>query len=318
MTEVEALFHASAAVLLLCLIFHHPAVAGKLGRRGFVTLVAGSLIPLLDFAVFYFRAEDRIAFLVQDHLFYGLFPAMLLIAASAALGRALTDGRTAWGLFACLSAGYLVHLLLALLTPEGVPLLAPFSARTAGLPLFSGGHPLLVGLLIFLLVCVEALPRLRGAVFIASAALLAVYVAAGAVQYGTIAYRARALANGDSTVSVEPANPWLTRWLVTVADDETYQVRRHGLDMGAFQAPEILPRWNDETLMVRLLADETVNRFYYRVFRHPVVRLEVSGNQFTLIMQELKDQFPLVPGRTFYYEADQDGRNRFYQVQRFD
>ena len=45
---------------------------------------------------------------------------------------------------------------------------------------------------------------------------------------------------------------------------------------------------------------------------------QAAGAQITLIMHELKDLFPPVPGRTFYYEADHDGRNRLYQVQRFD
>jgi hypothetical protein len=35
-------------------------------------------------------------------------------------------------------------------------------------------------------------------------------------------------------------------------------------------------------------------------------------------MQELQNQTPLVPGPTFYLETDLTGRNRFYQLQRFD
>ena len=318
MTEFDALLHSAAAVLLLCLLFHHPRVAGSFGRGGFALLVAGSLIPLLDFVIFYFRANDRIEFLTQPHLFYGLLYGLLLIAVVSVLSAFLAGPRMARAVFAFLAGGYLLHLLLAVTTPEGAPLLTPFTAWRPRLPLFTGGHPMLVALLVALLAVLEGFPRYSRYVFRVGLGLLGLYFLAGAGQFGYISLQARGLAAPEGRVYVEPANAWLSRWLVTVADDEIYQVRRHGVDMQEFEEPEILPRWNDESLMIRLLADRTVNTFYYQVFRHPVVRTEENGSQYTLIMQELTDQFPLVPGRTLYYETDAGGRNRFYQLQRFD
>lgn len=318
MSEVDALFNAATAVLLICLMFHHPVIALRFGRLGFVSLVAGSLIPLLDFVLFYFRAEDRISYLVQDHLFYGLFYGLLLIALLAALGRLLGSVRLGETMLLFLAGGYFLHLLLALLTPSGVPLLAPYYAQRTALPMFFPGHTLLLIVLACVLAFLEALPRHGRFVFTVGLLLLVLYAGAGVGQYGYISFRASDLAGKDGQVYVEPANAWLTEWLVTVADEESYQIRRHAVHLREFDDPEVMPRWNDQTLMVRLLADETVNRFYSRVFRHPVVRMEENGSELTLIMQELEDQFPLVPGRTFYYEADRAEKNRFYQVQRFD
>lgn len=318
MTEVEALLHSAAAVLLLCLAFHHPRLAGRIGRWGFALMLAGSLIPLLDFAIFYFSAHDRIDFLTQPPVFYGVFNGLVLIGIVSGLTAFLVNARAAVSVAAVLCAGYFLHLLLALLTPEGVPLLSPFSAWRPRLPFFTGGHPLLVALLVLVLVLVESFQRYSRITLRAGVLLLVLYILAGTGQFAYIALQARTLAAPGSSVYVEPSNAWLTRWLVTVADGEVYQVRRHGVNMPGFEQPEILPRWNDESLMIQLLADPTVNHFYYQVFRHPVVRTEADGAQYTLIMQELADQFPLVPGRTLYYESDAEGRNRFYQLQRFD
>lgn len=318
MTEFEALLHSAASILLLCVVFHHPRVAQFCGRWGLALMLTGSMIPLLDFAIFYFRADDRIDFLTQAPIFYGLFYGLILIGAVSVLTVFLFDARTARFAGVLLATGFLLHLLLALLTPQGAPLLAPFTAWRPRLPFFPGGHPLLVALLVLLLALLEGFPRFAKHIFRAGVTLLLLYFLAGAGQYGYISVQARTLAADGESVYVEPSNAWLTRWLVTVADDELYQVRQHGVDLVDFVPPDILPRWNNQGLTIRLLADRTVNRFYYQVFRHPVVRTEANGSRYTLIMQELKDQFPLVPGKTLYYETDAEGGNRFYQLQRFD
>jgi hypothetical protein len=79
-----------------------------------------------------------------------------------------------------------------------------------------------------------------------------------------------------------------------------------------------VPRWNDEALFLKLLGDPVVNRFYFRVFRHPVVRLDVSGAQLTLLMEELVHPGSPASGPAFYVESDASGRKRFYQLQRFN
>lgn len=318
MTEIEALLHSAAAVLLLCLAFHHPTVKRRWGSQVFSLMLAGSLIPLLDYGIFYFQAHDRIDFLSQPPIFYGLFYGSVLIGAIATLAIFLVNARAALRVAGALFAGYALHQCLALLTPEGVPLLEPFSAWRLRLPLFTGGHPLLLALLVLLLTLLEGFRRYSRYTLRLAVVLLLVYFTAGAGQFGYISLQARSLAAPGSSVYVEPGNAWLTRWLVTVADSEVYQVRLHGVDMAEFDQPEILPRWNDESLMIRMLADPTVNHFYYQVFRHPVVRTEASGSQYTLIMHELVDQFSLVPGKTLYYESDAESGNRFYQLQRFD
>lgn len=318
MTEVEALLHSAVAVLLSCVAFHFSSFSRRCGRWGFGLIAAGSLIPLLDYLIFYINARDRIDFLTQAPIFYGLFYGLVLIGSIAALTVFLASVRRAVSVGAALTAGYLLHLLLALMTPEGVPLLEPFSAWRPRLPFFTGGHPVLLGLLVVILLLVEGFQRYSRYTLRLGAGLLVLYLAAGVGQFAYISWQARSLATAGSQVYVEPGNVWLTRWLVTVADEEVYQVRMHGVDKAEFGQPEILPRWNDESLMIRLLADRTVNHYYYQVFRHPVVRTEANGSQYTLIMQELLDQFPLVPGRTLYYESDTEGGNRFYQLQRFD
>jgi hypothetical protein len=318
MTESEVLLHAAAAVLLLCLAYHHPGWSRRLGRGGFAVMICGALVPVLDLLLFYVRAGDRIDFLTQDPFFSAPFYGALLIGAAAFLVAFVAGTGFAARLFVLLAAGYLLHLALAALTPVGASLLYPFLPGRHGLSLFYAGHSLLVGLLVVILLLLEGLPRFRRLTAGAAMLLLGVYVLAGAGQFIFVTVSARHLTPPGARLSVQPATPWLHRWLVTVTEPRTYRVRRHGIDMGTFEAPEDLERWNDEGLMTHLLGDPTVARFYHQVFRHPVARLESTDLRVTLIMQEAGDLAPPVPGRTFYFEVDHEGRNRFYQVQRFD
>jgi hypothetical protein len=49
-----------------------------------------------------------------------------------------------------------------------------------------------------------------------------------------------------------------------------------------------------------------------------VVRLDVSGAQLTLLMEELVHPGSPASGPAFYVESDASGRKRFYQLQRFN
>lgn len=318
MTESDVLLQAAAVVLLLCLAYHHPGLSGRLGRGGFAVLIAGALVPVLDLVWFYLRASDRIEFLTQPPMVAGLCYGTLLIGAVAALAGFLIGPERAGRTFVLLMGGFLLYQALELLTPAGAPLFSPFLPRRVALPLFPVGHPLLVGALLVMLVAHEALPRFRRSVGWVSAALLGLYVVAGGGQYAHLTLKAAELAPPGTELSVEPDDPWLHRWLITVTERGSYQMRRQGIEVPQFGPPEELQRWNDEALLIRLLSDPTVERFFQQVFRHPVVRVEATDLRVTLIMQEAEDQAPPVPGPTFYYEVDHEGHNRFYQVQRFD
>lgn len=317
MTESELLLHATVAVLLLCLGCHHSGWARRLGRPAFSLMICGALLPLLDLLLFYLRASDRVALFSEPPFFSALFYGLLSLAGLAALTAFLAGLAVAARVFLLLLAGYLLNQVLALFTPAGAALLAPFNPVRQSLPLFYSGHALLLGVLVLALILLEALPRHRRAAGWTAVGLLLAYVLAGVGQYTYMVHAARHLGSEAAEISVEPASPWLTRWLVTVVEGNTYQVRRHGLDEGHFEEPEILERWNDEVMMAHLLGDPTVSLFFRRVFRHPVARLESTDLRVTLIMREAGDFAPPVPGRTFLYEADHEGRNRFYQVQRF-
>ena len=90
------------------------------------------------------------------------------------------------------------------------------------------------------LVLLEALPQWRRIVGGAAVAALVIYGVAGAGQYTYMSLAARGLAPEGATVSIEPASPWLFRWLLLVETRETFQVRRHGMISEAIEAPETL------------------------------------------------------------------------------
>ncbi|HKI96967.1 MAG TPA: hypothetical protein VKB51_00700 [bacterium] len=318
MIERDLLLNSTAAILLGTLAWHYPALRRSWGRRGFALYVLGTLLPFLDTAVQHVTTDDRIGFLSAQPLFQAPLYGLALIGALAVLVGFALSPRPALAMALGLGAGYAAHVVLSLLTPAGWPLLAPWTAERIALPILPAGHVLLLLVLFPLLIATEALPRWRRWIAPAAGVLAGAYLLAGAVQWGIVTYRVRGLATPETTVGVYPAGPWLARWLVVEEGPERYQLRRMYALTDPLPGPETMPRWNDEPLFLKLLGDPVVSRFYFRVFHHPVVRLDVSGAQITLLMQEVQDQTPLVPGPTFYLESDLSGRNRFYQLQRFD
>jgi hypothetical protein len=293
-------------------------VRARFGRPGFLRVVLGSLLPLLDPALHNLLSVDRIEALTRPPLFTAPLLALTGIAALTALAAFLVPPRRALRLGLGLGAGYLLFGALAVLTPLGMPLLAPVSQVRLALPLLPTSHPpLLLGLFAALLV-LEGLPSLRRWVWPGAAGLAVVYLLAGAAQYAVIAAGLGREGAPAGRVQIYPDGPWLTSWQVVVESPDAYALKRTRLGGKPADGFRSLPRWNDQALFLKLLGDPVVYRLYYRVFRHPVVRLEVSGAQITLLMQELQNQTPLVPGPTFYLETDLTGRNRFYQLQRFD
>lgn len=322
MLERHLMLNAAVAVLLGCLAWLHPGLGRRLGRPGLALYVAGALLPFLDTALFHVITADRIELLSRPPLFAAPVYALALIGAVAVLAALAgpLPGVTARAvrIALLLAAGFAAHVGLAVLTPVGWPLLAPFLAQRMALPVLPTGHLPLLAVLLAGLVAAEGLRRWRRWIAPGVAMLAVAYGLAGAVQYALVAWPVRNHAPPGGHVHVYPDNPWLTRWQVVVEGPERYALWRQRAGAGEWPEPRTLPRWNDQALFLKLLGDPVVNRFYYRVFQHPVVRLDVSGSQITLLMQELQDQSPLVPGPTFYLESDLTGRNRFYQLQRFN
>jgi hypothetical protein len=318
MIERDLLLNATAAILLGSLASHHPVLARRFGRWGLALYVAGTLLPFLDAALLPFLTADRIALLSRPPMFQGPLYGLALIGALAVLVGLALAPRPALATALGLAAGYGAHIVLSLLTPVGWPLLAPFSAARVALPVLPAGHLALLTVLFAGLALAEWLPRWRRWVAPGTAVLAGAWLLAGAVQWGIVTYRVQGLAQPGTELHVAPDGDWLPRWQVVLEGPERYELLR----MYAFSEPlpeaREMPRWNDEALFLKLLGDPVVSRFYFRVFHHPVVRLDVSGAQITLLMQELEDQNPPVPGPTFYLESDLSGRNRFYQLQRFN
>jgi hypothetical protein len=318
MIERDVLMNGSAALLLAVLAWHHPGLVRRCGRWGLALVAAGALLPFVDSGLNHALAVDRIDLLTRPPLMQAPLFALAAIAALATLLAFALSLRAAAAVALGLAAGYALHAALALLTPLGWPLGAPFSEARTALPILPEGHlPLLLALLCALALA-EARPRWRRWLAPAGAALAGLYLLAGAVQFGIVTARVRALARPDAPVHVYPDGNWLARWLVVSEGPERYELSRPHAFSEPLPEPKVLPRWNDQALFLKLLGDPVVNRFYFRVFHHPVVRLDVSGQQITLLMQEVEHQSPLVPGPTFYLESDLSGRNRFYQLQRFN
>ena len=322
MLERDLLLNATVSILLACLAWLHPGVSRRFGRAGLVLVVSGALLPGIDALWFHLTTTDRIELLSRAPLVEAPFYAVLLIFALSVLaGFIAAPGfgvKAGFAVALGLGTGYATHALLAVLTPIGWPVLAPFEPARVALPILPAGHLPLLLVLLVTLSAAEATPRWRFWIVRGAAALVGVYLLAGAVQFVIVSVRVQPLATADTSVHVYPDGNWLASWQVISEGPDRYELRRQYALTEPLPEPKTMPRWNDQPLFLKLLGDPVVNRYYFRVFHHPVVRLDVSGSQITLLMQELEDQSPIVPGPTFYLESDLSGRNRFYQLQRFN
>lgn len=318
MIEREILLHGTVALLLLCALYHMPSMSRNPGSRGFFLMAAGSLLPLLDPLALYLFFPGRIEVLMRYPLVGAPLNGLLLVAAVTALAAFLIPPGRALRMGAGLAAGYLLHMTLTLLTPVGVPLLAPFSSLRVSLPLFPVGHLPLLAVLLPAVILLETLPRWRRWVTLTAAVLAGLYLLAAPAQYLWITQLAAELKDGESEIHIYPDGSWLLSWQVVAENREGYRIARYRWGMERIEEPRYFGRWNDQALFLKLSGDPIVHRFYSGIFRHPVVNLDRTGSQITLLMQELEDLSPLVPGPTFYLESDLNGRNRFYQLQRFN
>jgi len=318
MTERIMLLTATTAILAVLLAYNQPRVGRRLGRGGLLCVLAGTLTPLLDYPLLLMRSADRIEYLAQPRLFHGLFGALLLLGGVAVLIAMLHGSRHALRSLGLALYGLALYDLLLALTPAGAPLLEPFSPYRVALPVFPAGHLLPLLILAAALVLNELARRWRRAVMWSAAGMLVAYVAAGTGQYVFLRIQGAMLAPPERAVSVAPDGAWLSRWIVVVRDDNTYRPYRYDLWEGDLRPAESVARWNDEARMLRLLDDPIVYRFFHYRFDHPVARVDVSDSQLSLIVQELRDQSPPVPGRTLYFETDGERGERVYRLQRFD
>ncbi len=315
MSVSVVLLTTAAALLLLALGLHAPAL--PLGRGSIALLTLGSLLPVLDPLLFAIGTEDQIGLLDQPPVFAGPWAGLALIAAAAGAYAAVRRQTYPWRAALLAAAGLLLNLGLMAFTPVGTPWLAPFAPMRWAWAVFPAGHPVLVIVLAIVLAALEAWPRQRGKLAWAAAAVLICYAAAGfAGRLWAVRMAARMAAPAEQ-VLVEPANwaPWA--WLVAVEEPQTYRVLAEHTGE-ASSAPVSIARWNDEPPLLVLLQDPLVRSFYYRVFRHPVARVDSQGAQLTLTLQELSDVSRGEAGATFTLSTDWAGRSRLYRVTRFD
>jgi hypothetical protein len=318
MTESDILLNATVSLLLIGLLSHRPGLRRRLGRGGLALLAAGCLIPLGGALFAYLVSEDRIEFLSRLPLFFAPVQGLLLIVFVSGVAAFAVGGRNAGRIGLALGAGYLLTLALLALTPAGVPLLEPLSPQRFALAILPAGHPPLLVLLIAGLIALEAPPRGRGWVWWATTGLALLYLGFGAASAVAVRIQAGRSLPAGGALQVLPTGGWLTGWVAVRVGAEAYELERYGAG-GQRLAPSVrLRRWNDQATLVKLLNDPVVRRFYFQVFHHPVAEIETSGAQMTLLLRELEDTNPPVPGRTFYLESDLRGGNRFYQLQRFD
>jgi len=318
MTEREYLLNATTGLLLIALLRHHPRSRAYLGTSGLLLLTAGSLIPLLDLLLGYLQAVDRIDFLALPPRLGGMVYGGAFIAATAFLAGCAAGGAWAAQTARLLTLGFLLSQVLLAITPVGAPLLEPYYSFRVSLPLFPGGHPLLLGLLTAGLILLEVWPRHSRRIVLGVIGLGGVYFLSGVLLYGLIFYKTLPLRDAGRVVHIYPGNVWLTKWVVIEEEPERYLFRVFEPLIENLPALTVMERWNDQAWMIRLLSDPIVRRFQNNVFRYPVVHVESTANQITLMMQEVENLSPMIPGRTFSLESDLLGRDRYYQVQRFE
>lgn len=319
MIERELILNATSSLLLLCLVWRHPFIARRLPPSLFGCAVAGALLPLLDLAVFNPFVTDRLDFLSRPPLFVApVFAGAFILALAWLAGHLISPGRAVlmalgWGM------GYGIQLTMNLLTVVGVPLLAPFSDRSFSFPFYPIGHPPLLVFLLFALLLEPLFSRRFKWSWYLVAGLAFVLLLAGPLQHTLIKWHAAALPQvKGGQFHVYPGDRWLTHWRVVVEQEDSYQIFQRGIFENRFRGGSKVSRWNHQPHLLNLLGDPRVRRLYYRIFRHPVSEITISGSQLQLSIRELGDEGSPTKARGFFLNSHLNGENRVIHVENFD
>ena len=316
MPASDTLLILAAALLCIAAAWQIPWLQRSAGSAGLALLAVGALLPLLDPIRFALISEDQIAYFTQEPVFAGPLPGFGAAALAAAGGATLgVPARRCLRLAAWAAAGVLLPVALASLTPSGAPWLAPFFAHRYAWPILPQGCIPLLAALAAGLAFAELWPRRRAWV-LGGAGVLALLEALGGVA-GQLGLGAALPVPAGALRQIEPDTLWPGRWLDVVVEGDGYTAAARGWG-SAGAAPRAVPRWNDQVRLLRLLEDPVLRRFYFEVFRHPVVEVEEADFQIRLSMRELADALVGAPGPTLRYETDAHGRHRQYRVERFD
>ena len=144
---------------------------------------------------------------------------------------------------------------------------------------------------------------------------MAVYTAFAGGELFMLHLHARSLAPRNVAARVEPLDALLREWVVVKETAEGYRLRRWRTFGNTMTEQELTPRSNEPGVLAWLMADPTLRRFYYRLFRIPVAKVEFSNSQFLLVVQELADTEG--GGRTLHVDMDRSGGGGFYELERF-
>jgi hypothetical protein len=311
MLDRYEIWHAVVGLLLVILARQDPRLSARFPLRAALAAAAGLFLPLVDYARALGASADSIEFLIRPRPLHSLATGLLLISALAIPASILWGRRRGLALCGWIAAGFLAHLLLDGLTEAGLWLGPASASERRDWPAFAEGHLTLALLLALAWGAARALPRHRGRVLAWAWALGGTYLAVGLAQYAVISARA------DPGEDVLPANPWRTRWIAVRTEEQDVTARALGMLGTPLGDPVEAPRWNDEARLLEMVADPVARRFYFQVFRNPVVRVDSRGQELTLALREAAWLDAEEPGPRFTLVWASDGRERVYHVEGF-
>jgi hypothetical protein len=310
-------WHAAAGVMLVLLARLHPRVQALLGARGAAWVIAGGLLPLLDYVVPLVTAADSIEFLMRQRVLHSLSTGLLVLLGAALVAAYTISLRHGLRIAALTASGFLLHLALEAVTEAGIWFGPVAVSSRWDWPAFAEGHLPLVGLLALALAGARAFPARRRWVLGGAWALVLLYGAGGLTQYAIVSGRAKALPGATGDTEVLPGDSWRMSWLAVTRGEQEVHVTALGPWGKAIERPEDVPLWNDQVRLLEMIADPVVGHFYFEVFRHPVVTVEPGAREAMLTMREAAGAVRDGAGPVFTLNWASGGRERTYQVQGF-
>jgi len=309
-------WHTAASLLMLPLLFSAERMRRAADPWGGYWLAAGILLPLLDYLAPLATASDAIGVLTRVPVLHSLSMGALVLAGLSLVAGMVAGPSRALRLTAWAAGGFLLHLGLDGLTEAGFWPGPAFQSPKWSLPAFARGHVLLVAVLASSLVLARTVPFRRNLVIRTGAFLAGLYLVGGLSQYA-VAFTQAARAADAEQRDLIPFGHFRAGWLLVSESGETLQVSDIGPWGAARQTSGSMTRWNDEERFLEMISDPVVRRFYYEVFRHPVVRVEARASDAILVLREAADLHSGERGKLFTLSWAADGRERTYQVEGF-
>jgi len=255
----------------------------NLSRRRQILIIAGALLPLLDFLVLMIRGVEAYHYgeLYFSSFFYQGFGWLVIAFFYWSYTKQIKNSLE----FILPLAGLSWYFLFALLSTEAPPFFAPLSLSRFHLDWVKSGYLIPFILVVLVLFSYNWVKMSRKNLRILALGVVAFYVVVSGLMRLTVFSSISEELKQSKKLSIQPTSHVPIFWDVTAYENGRYRTVEYRLFLGASEEKNV-QGVNDLELLQSVLIDPEINRYYYS-FQNPLVKAEILNEQLSVEISEL-------------------------------